>query len=53
MSPTYNLKVIDFGDAKKVDEVLENNTNNHPLKRKGTMVGTLNYMSPEVIEDRD
>jgi len=51
MGAHYNLKIIDFGDAKRVDEeeseeeenLADTFTNNPRQKRKGTFVGTVNY----------
>ena len=59
LSAHYNLKVIDFGDAKRVDEQeseeeenLANTFSSNPRQnRKGTFVGTVNYQSPEVIKE--
>ena len=60
MSENYNLKVIDFGDAKNLDEQ-EGEQGEEPeekkistkgtLQRRGTLVGTMNYMTPEVLTD--
>ena len=41
LDANYNVKVIDFGEAKRIDEA-EIPTGNSVL-RKGTFVGTLNY----------
>ena len=67
LDDNYNCKVIDFGDAKKVDEppIEEDQEEekaqeeykqpevNHPLQRRGTFVGTVNYQSPEVIQEEE
>ena len=68
LDENYNCKVIDFGDAQKVDEApieaqndaaeeanaeLEQKQVNHPLQRRGTFVGTVNYQSPEVINEEE
>ena len=68
LDENYNCKVIDFGDAKKVDEApieeqndeeeekkeeFEQKQVNHPLQRRGTFVGTVNYQSPEVINEEE
>ena len=42
----YNVKVIDFGDARKLNE---NELEDKKPKRSDTFVGTVNYQSPEVI----
>jgi len=57
----YNLKLIDFGDAKLVGsgEIDENATpqigaDGEPiLMRKDTYVGTLNYLSPEMVDEEE
>lgn len=59
LDDNYNLKLIDFGDAKKVGsgEIDESQTpkldaSGEPiLQRKDTYVGTLNYLSPEMIDE--
>lgn len=48
----YNLKVIDFGDARKVKEELDEDEA-QDLARRGTFVGTVNYQSPEVINSEE
>ena len=44
LDKNYNIKVIDFGDARRVDEQLdeEEDVPNVNLRR-GTFVGTVNY----------
>lgn len=54
----YNVKVIDFGDARKVNEELDDEEGdgaNGPSfqMRRGTFVGTVNYQSPEVINEEE
>ena len=41
----YNVKLIDFGDARRIDEKLDEDSDG----RRFTFVGTVNYQSPEVI----
>lgn len=48
LDKNYNLKVIDFGDARKVVEDLDEDEKDGGARR-GTFVGTVNYQSPEVI----
>ena len=44
LDENYNLKVIDLGDAKKVNEELdEEGEIPAGLQRRGTFVGTVNY----------
>lgn len=53
----YNVKVIDFGDARRVNEELddedEEGGEGMNMLRRGTFVGTVNYQSPEVINEED
>lgn len=41
----YNVKVIDFGDARRVNEELDEEEDDGPSMslRRGTFVGTVNY----------
>ena len=51
----YNVKVIDFGDARRVKEQLDEEeldpSGAPQMMRRGTFVGTVNYQSPEVINE--
>ena len=52
----YNVKVIDFGDARRVAEQLDEDEDGDGapnMLRRGTFVGTVNYQSPEVINEED
>ena len=50
----YNVKVIDFGDARKVSEELDDEESGGAgMLRRGTFVGTVNYQSPEVINEEE
>ena len=55
MDENYNIKVIDFGDARKVDEPGQAGDDEiQPQRmpsRRDTFVGTVNYQSPEVITE--
>jgi len=46
MDANYNVKLIDFGDARRIDEQLDDDD---AQGRRYTFVGTVNYQSPEVI----
>lgn len=40
----YNVKVIDFGDARRVHEASDDDEKGVPTQaRRGTFVGTVNY----------
>ena len=45
----YNMKIIDFGDARMVNESVDNDALGH--MRRDTFVGTVNYQAPEVIKE--
>lgn len=50
LDENYNLKVIDFGDARKICEDLDDKDDSGDgSSRRDTFVGTVNYQSPEVI----
>lgn len=55
----YNIKVIDLGDARRVNEELDDDEDGDGgdggqlLQRRGTFVGTVNYQSPEVISEEE
>ena len=42
LDENYNVKLIDFGDARKVDEELDDDGDNDDGRRY-TFVGTVNY----------
>jgi len=51
LDDNYNMKLIDFGDARKVFEELDDDDDDGPpAERRDTFVGTVNYQSPEVIK---
>lgn len=49
LDKNYNVKLIDFGDARKVNEAIDDD-NDDLDGRRDTFVGTVNYQSPEVID---
>ena len=49
LDENFNIKFIDFGDARKVNEPLDVDSGQNEQARRGTFVGTVNYQSPEVI----
>ena len=56
LDENYNIKIIDFGEAKKVAADKNGNysfdniaVSSHDKERKDTFVGTINYQAPEMI----
>lgn len=56
LDENYNVKMIDFGEAKKLTKDKSNDDgfnfkdlNNSDRERKDTFVGTVNYQAPEMI----
>lgn len=49
LDDNYNMKLIDFGDARIVNEKLDDE--GAASSRRDTFVGTVNYQSPEVIQE--
>eukprot|EP00347_Sterkiella_histriomuscorum_P019665 403340754 len=69
----YNIKIIDFGDAKlfgedesetpiqstnqrkdfEVMDLMDNNQLEADFDRRGTFVGTLNYVAPEMVKQNE
>ena len=55
LDTNFNLKIIDFGDAKKI-EVEEEEEEEVKMDRAtvaGSFCGTLNYISPEVFTHKE
>ena len=51
LDENFNIKIIDFGDARKVHEDVDEGEQAND--RRGTFVGTVNYQSPEVINGEE
>ena len=43
LDENFNIKFIDFGDARKVNEQSEEDSGQMEQARRGTFVGTVNY----------
>lgn len=51
LDSNYNLKVIDFGDARKVDEPVDDQEDDEGDSRaRPSFCGTVNYLTPEMID---
>jgi 3-phosphoinositide dependent protein kinase-1 len=54
LDKNYNLKLIDFGSARKIDEEEEEEEQKLPedpvIDHRPSFVGSLNYMSPEMVK---
>ena len=49
-----HIKLIDFGDAKTFEEPDKDlDSLAESLDRRGTLVGTINYIAPEMIENNE
>jgi len=53
LDENFNMKIIDFGDARKVNEPSEDDDEGMANGRRDTFVGTVNYQSPEVINSEE
>jgi serine/threonine protein kinase len=49
LDSNYNIKIIDFGDARKIDEPLDDETEEDTGARP-SFCGTVNYLTPEMID---
>ena len=43
LDENYNVKIIDFGDARKINEALDDEDEGDNAGRRDTFVGTVNY----------
>ena len=51
LDQNYNIKIIDFGDARKINEPLDdNNDNEDEMGARPSFCGTVNYLTPEMID---
>ena len=53
LDTNFNLKIIDFGDAKKVEKQDEEEEKMDRSTVAGSFCGTLNYISPEVFTKQE
>ena len=50
MDINYNIKIIDFGDARKINEPLDDDSNDEDMGARPSFCGTVNYLTPEMID---
>ena len=50
LDSNYNIKIIDFGDARKINEPLDDDNGEEEMGARPSFVGTVNYLTPEMID---
>ena len=45
----FNIKIIDFGDARRINEPISDESKEE-VDARPSFVGTVNYQAPEMIE---
>ena len=49
LDQNFNIKIIDFGDARRIDEPMSDESREEADARP-SFVGTVNYQAPEMID---
>jgi serine/threonine protein kinase len=49
LDSNYNIKIIDFGDARKINEPIDDD-DEEEMGARPSFCGTVNYLTPEMID---